>query len=64
MDGFELTQRIRANPKYAKTPIIFLTSNAGRERIARGIALGIDDFIVKPSNHINLLVKARKYMDN
>jgi CheY-like chemotaxis protein len=63
MDGFELTGRIRADSLYAKTPIIFLTGNASKEHIARAICLGIDDFIVKPSNHVNLLVKARKYMD-
>ena len=63
MDGFELARRIRADGKYAKTPIIFLTGNASRENIAKGIRLGISDFIVKPSNHVNLLVKARMYMD-
>ena len=63
MDGLELAKRIRSNQAHAKTPIIFLTSNATRENIARGIQLGISDFIVKPSNHINLLVKARMYMD-
>ncbi|MCL2253713.1 MAG: response regulator [Lachnospiraceae bacterium] len=64
MDGFELLTQIRANPKYAKTPAIFLTSIALREYIDRGIRLGIDDYIVKPSNHVNLLVKARTYMDD
>ena len=64
MDGFELAQRIRADSVYAKTPILFLTGNASRENITRGINLGISDFIVKPSNHVNLLVKARMYMDD
>jgi len=64
MDGFELAGRIRADNTYKNTPIIFLTGNASRENIARGIRLGISDFIVKPSNHVNLLVKARMYMDD
>ena len=64
MDGFELAQRIRADQAYAKTPIIFLTGNASRENIAKGARIGISDFVVKPSNHINLLVKARMYMDD
>jgi PleD family two-component response regulator len=63
IDGFELAGRIRADRAYEKTPIIFLTGNASRENIERGISLGISDFVVKPSNHINLLVKARMYMD-
>ena len=64
MDGFMLASRIRATAKYAKTPIIFLTSKASRENIEKAISLGSDDFIVKPSNHVNLLVKARKHMDD
>ena len=64
MDGFELATRIRASAKYAKTPIIFLTTKSSRENIERAISIGGDDFIVKPSNHVNLLVKARKYMDD
>jgi len=63
MDGFELYENIRKIPKYKNTPIIFLTSNASREYITRGIKLGVSDYIVKPSNHVNLIVKARKYMD-
>ena len=64
MDGFELARRIRADQAYADTPILFLTGNASRENIARGVQIGISDFIVKPSNHVNLLAKARKYMDD
>jgi len=63
MDGFELTRRIRADRVYKDAPIIFLTGNASRENITKAIRLGVNDFIVKPSNHINLLVKARKHMD-
>ena len=64
MDGFELARRIRADHAYKDTPILFLTGNASRENIARGVQIGISDFIVKPSNHVNLLVKARMYMDD
>jgi len=64
MDGFELARRIRADSSYAATPIVFLTANATRENITKGINLGVSDFIVKPSNHVNLLVKARQYTDD
>jgi CheY-like chemotaxis protein len=64
MDGFELAAQIRADAAHADTPIIFLTGNAPREHIEKGIRLGVNDFIVKPSNHISLLVKARTHLDN
>ena len=63
MDGFELYRQIRQIKQYKETPIVFLTSNASRDYISRGLKLGVSDYIVKPSNHVNLIVKARKYMD-
>jgi len=47
MDGFELAQRIRKDKRFALTPIIALTSLAGDEDVARGKAVGIDDYQVK-----------------
>lgn len=47
MDGFELTQLIRADERFSLTPIMALTSLAGEEDVARGKALGIDEYQVK-----------------
>lgn len=47
MDGFELARRIRADRRFALTPLVALTSLAGDEDVARGKALGIDDYQVK-----------------
>jgi two-component system chemotaxis sensor kinase CheA len=47
MDGFELSRRIRQDKRFALTPIVALTSLAGDEDVARGKALGIDDYQVK-----------------
>jgi CheY-like chemotaxis protein len=63
MDGFELTQRIRADVKYKNTPIIYLTGNAARERIKRSMELDIRDFIVKPAYNETLLAKAGKFLN-
>jgi DNA-binding response OmpR family regulator len=57
MDGFELLKIIRADKVYAKTPAIFLTSNASRDFITKGISLGIDDYIVKPFDIMELLAR-------
>jgi CheY-like chemotaxis protein len=63
MDGFELTRRIRADARYAKTPLMFFTGVSTRENITRAISVGCDDFIVKPAYGVTLLAKARKYLD-
>ena len=47
MDGFELSQRIRQDKRFSLMPVIALTSLAGDEDVARGRAVGIDDYQVK-----------------
>jgi len=62
MDGYELAERIRYMIAYKNTPLIFLTGNSTREHISKAMAIGCDDFIVKPSNHENLLTKVGKFL--
>jgi len=47
MNGFELTEIIRKNPSYNKIPIIALTTLAADEDIAKGKAVGIDEYHIK-----------------
>jgi len=62
MDGFELAEKIRMQPEFKSTPIIFLTGNSSRDHIQRAIDVGGDDFLVKPSSAEALLTKAGKYL--
>jgi len=47
MDGFELTQKIRQEPRFAQLPVIALTTLAGDEDVAKGKAVGIDEYHIK-----------------
>lgn len=47
MNGFELTETIRKDSRFAKIPIIALTTLAGEEDIAKGKAVGIDEYHIK-----------------
>lgn len=47
MDGFALTRKIREHPIFSRLPVIALTTLAGEEDIARGKAVGIDDYQIK-----------------
>ena len=59
MDGFEVCQRLRANPLLAEVPIIMVTSLDDRDSRLRGLELGVDDFITKPFSLAELLARVR-----
>ncbi len=57
MDGYEVLERLKADPARAHIPVIMISAVDQAEEIARCIALGADDFLPKPFNP--LLLKAR-----
>ena len=48
MKGRDVCARLKANPKTQHIPVIFLTALGLADHIAAGMALGADDYIVKP----------------
>jgi two-component system chemotaxis sensor kinase CheA len=47
VDGFELTKRIKEDPKTAQVPVILVTSLGSSEHKTHGIEAGADAYIVK-----------------
>ncbi|MCD4719268.1 MAG: chemotaxis protein CheW [Desulfobacula sp.] len=47
MDGFELTKRIKSDPKYSHLTVIALTSLASEAHIEKGKKVGIDEYELK-----------------
>ena len=48
MDGYALCRRIKADPRHAQTPVIFLTSLDAPQDETEGFAAGACDFISRP----------------
>ncbi len=48
IDGYELIATLRKTPKFAKTPIIILSSEEEEEDKAKGQKVGADSYLVKP----------------
>jgi putative two-component system response regulator len=57
MDGFEVCRRLRSTPDLAEVPIIMLTALDDREARLRGLRDGVDDFIAKPFDSLELLAR-------
>jgi two-component system chemotaxis sensor kinase CheA len=47
LDGFQLTERIRADADLASVPVVILTSRGSEEARRRGLEAGADSYIVK-----------------
>jgi two-component system chemotaxis sensor kinase CheA len=56
MDGLTLSERIRREPKYNELPIILVTSLASEEDKRRGIEVGANAYIAKPTFDQRLLL--------
>lgn len=48
MDGYELTSRIRDEPRLNRIPIIMITSRSGMKHRERAMSLGVDVYLGKP----------------
>jgi class 3 adenylate cyclase/tRNA A-37 threonylcarbamoyl transferase component Bud32 len=55
MDGFAVLEALRAEPRFAEIPFIFLTALDDRSSMRRGMNLGADDYLPKPFTRIELL---------
>ena len=47
LDGFGLTEKIKTNPRYAHLPVIALSTLADDRNMAKGNAVGVDDYQLK-----------------
>ncbi|MDR2531874.1 MAG: response regulator [Oscillospiraceae bacterium] len=47
-NGFEIIEKLKADPLFARIPVIFLTGNKDKESVKRGIELGATDILFKP----------------
>ncbi|HTV90898.1 MAG TPA: PleD family two-component system response regulator [Stellaceae bacterium] len=59
MDGFEVCERLKANPKTADIPVVMVTALSDVADRLRGLAVGADDFLTKPVNDIALFARVR-----
>ena len=64
MDGFEATRRIKADPRLASLPVIFMTGLTETEHVVRGLEAGGVDYVSKPIIVDELLARVRVHLGN
>lgn len=64
MDGFEFIQRLKSEPRYEKIPVVVLTAIAGEQNKLKGLRMGVDDYIVKPFEPNELMIKMANLITN
>ena len=62
MDGFEVCQRLKADPKTNEIPVIFITALDSTEDKGKGFEVGGVDYIVKPIQETDVLARVRTHL--
>jgi DNA-binding response OmpR family regulator len=63
IDGFEVCQRVRENPRWNKIKIILLTALGSDANVEKGLALGADAYITKPFSNIQIVSKVKELLE-
>ncbi len=62
MDGYLVCKAVRSDPNLAKVPIIFLTAKTKSMDKIKGFELGADDYICKPFNVDELVLRIQSIL--
>ena len=57
MDGFELTRNLKTDPELDWLPVVLLTARAQAEAKLEGLGIGADDYLTKPFDVRELLIR-------
>lgn len=63
ISGFEVCRQLKSNPETARIPVIFLTSNSDKRVTVEGFKLGASDFMTKPFDPDELMVRIRTQLE-
>jgi two-component system OmpR family response regulator len=59
LDGHDVCRRIKADPALAEIPVVLVASHASTADRMAGFALGADDYLTKPVQTVEMLLRVR-----
>ena len=62
MDGFEVCERLKANPRVSHIPVVMVTALDQPADRVRGLKAGADDFLTKPVNDLQLISRVKSLL--
>lgn len=62
INGLELIQFLRSNPKFASIPLIVVSTEGSTRDRQKGLALGANAYVVKPFDPKQLAATIEKYL--
>lgn len=62
LNGLELIRYIRQHPRYKETPLFIVTTEGSDTDRQRGLALGVNEYLIKPFDPEALLTLINKYL--
>ena len=63
MDGYALLEAVRARPGWASIPFAFLTARTDKEHRLKAREMGIESYITKPLQFVDLLETVRSLLE-
>jgi DNA-binding NarL/FixJ family response regulator len=64
IDGFETCRRIKAQPAFATTPVVFMTGLTDRSHVAEALRAGGVDYVAKPVSPDELIARIAVHVVN
>ncbi len=62
MDGWQFLRMLRSRPSVANVPVVFLTTLGGENERLKGYQLGVDDYIAKPFDDRELVLRVSRIL--
>ena len=62
MDGYRLCKAVKSRQEYQNIPVIMCTTKNTRDDVVKAVAIGADDYLIKPFSRETLLEKVKRWI--